>query len=74
MNEVYSVGTLRAALEGLSDGATIFAQVVAEDGSAWNCHCTLALVPGSRPQAYVLTLRHPALRTLKDADMKGTPQ
>lgn len=71
MSEVYSIGTLRAALEGVPDDARLYAQVVAEDGTAWTMHCALSLVPGSKPQAYVLTMRHPTLRTLKGADQTG---
>lgn len=64
--EFYTVGQLRAALEGVPDDRVIMAQVVAVDGSAWNMRATfMARIPAGNVAA--LTLEHPQLATLPTA-------
>lgn len=61
------VGDLKRALEHADDYAPIYFQVVAQDGVAWSMFASLGPVIGAKPDAWVLTLGHPTLATLRDA-------
>ena len=60
---VLTAGYLRTALEGHPDDEVIYAQVVAQDHTAWNMHARIAPVYG-RASELVLVLDHPQLETL----------
>ena len=71
--EISTVGDLRRAIGGAVDAPDdqlIVAQVVAVDGKAWNMIAEFTgRVPGGT--IGVLTLRHPALRTLPEEAFTG---
>lgn len=56
------------------NAAQVHAQVIAEDGTAWNMNLTVSEVSGSKPLAAVVTMRHPELKTLPTEEDQNTNQ
>lgn len=63
--EFYNVGQIREAIKDLPDDHVIMAQVVDQQGAAWNMHMTLYTnVKGRFPTSIVMS--HPDLKILPE--------
>lgn len=64
-----TVGSVLKQLEGMDPNRLIVAQVVAEDGTVWNCISEINEVPNSK--LLQLRISHPDLKTLpNDVEIK----